>query len=476
MRKSILGCAAIAALGTGLGAVAAPAATEPHQLSLTIYNSDLALVQDVRSLAIAQGRQKLEFKDVSARIRPETVSLAAPDVSIVEQNFDYDLLTPEKLMEKAVGKQVQLVRIIPGTGAQTTETATVLSVNGGVVLKVGDHVEVLRQDDIPTRVIFDGIPPNLRAKPTLSVTVDSARAGPRPATLNYLTQGLSWKADYVALFDEPSSKMDLQGWVTLSNTSGVEYPEAKVQLVAGDVNLVGSEREYWQRRQMPANSVRRAGTGGPGGGGPAGGGTGPTSLADYYLYPLPGRTTVAQNQTKQVSFLDAQGVAAHRAYEYRAYWFQSLQEPAHADVAVEFANAGRAGLGHQLPAGIVRVYMKDVAGEPRFVGENRIDHTPEGSDISVKIGEAFDVTVQPTVVAQTSAGPYRSRYRMTYLVRNAKAQPVTVTIRQGGLWREGKVLDESLKSRRVDAYNLAWDVPVPAGGETTLSFTVDTGW
>lgn len=468
MRISVLGLAAAAAFFAGGGQAA-----EPGKLSLTVYNSDLALVQDIRSLSIGAGRQRLEFKDVSARIRPETVSLVAADVSIVEQNFDYDLLTPEKLMEKAIGKQVQIVRINPGNGAQVTETATVLSVNGGVVLKIGDRIEVLRQDDVPTRVIFDGIPQNLRAKPTLSVTVDSGKAGPRPATLSYLTNGLSWKADYVAMFDEGPGKLDLQGWVTLTNTSGVDYPDAAVQLVAGDVNLANNEQEYWQRRQMVRNnSVRRAGAGA--GGGPAE--TGPTSVADYYLYPLPGHTTVAENQTKQVSFLDAKGAAARKAYEYRAYWFETLQTPANADVAVQFSNASRAGLGHQLPAGIVRVYVRDQAGDPKFVGENRIDHTPQGSDISVKIGEAFDVTVQPTVVAQEGAGKTRSRYRMSYLVRNAKAQPVTVTVRQGGLWREGKVIEESLKSRRLDAYNLAWDVPVPANGETTLTFTVETGW
>ncbi len=462
MRRGVLGFAATAALWAG-----ASAAAEPNRLSLTIYNSDLALVQDIRTMPIGQGRQRLEFKDVSARIRPETVSLSASDVSIVEQNFDYDLLTPEKLMEKAVGKQVQIVRINPGTGAEKTETATVLSVNGGVVLKIGDRVEVLRQDAIPTRVIFDGIPENLRAKPTLSVTVDSAKAGPRPATLSYLTQGLSWHADYVALFDEGSSKLDLQGWVTLSNMSGVEYADAKVQLVAGDVNQAG---ESTYRPAVGVNSVRRGGTGGA-----TPGGTGPSALADYYLYPLPARTTVAQNQTKQVSFVDARGAQAHKAYEYRAYGFDSLQSPAHADVAVQFSNAQRAGLGHQLPAGVVRVYVRDAEGAPKFVGENRIAHTPEGSDISVKIGEAFDVTVQPTVVANTSARNERTRHRMSYLLRNATGRGVTVTLHQGGFWRDGKVIEESLKSRRVDAYDLAWDVPVPANGETTLTFTVEEG-
>lgn len=469
MRRAILAATAAAVL-VSPGPLSGAWAAEGQKLSLTIYNSDLALVQDVRDLNIPAGRSRQEFKDVSARIRPETVSLSAAGVGIVEQNFDYDLLTPDKLMEKAVGKQVQIVRINPGNGAQTTETATVLSVNNGVVLRIGDRIEVLRADDIPTRVIFDKIPENLRARPTLSVTVDSRSAGPRPATLSYLTNGLSWKADYVALFDETPGRLDLQGWVTLQNGSGADYPDAEVQLVAGDINLVRSEQEYFNRRRVQQQSSnRRAGTeaSGPGG---------PQSVADYYLYPLPARTTVAQNQTKQVSFLDVKGATAKKGYAYRAYGFETLQEPAQADVAVEFANSSAGGLGRQLPAGIVRVYVKDAAGEPKFVGENRIDHTPQGSEVAVKIGEAFDVTVQPTVVATERAGKSRTRYKMSYLVRNARSQPVTVTVRQGGLGRDGKVLDESLKNRRLDAYNLAWDVPVPANGEATLTFTVDTGW
>lgn len=458
-------------IAAAVAAFSAPAvAADAPGLSLTIYNSDLGLVQDVRSLDVAQGRSRLEFKDVSARIRPETVSLSAAGVAIVEQNFDFDLLTPAKLMEKAVGKQVQLVRINPGNGAQVTETATVLSVNEGVVLRVGERIEVLRQDDIPTRVIFDGIPENLRARPTLSVTVDSARAGARPVTLSYLTTGLSWKADYVALFDEPAGKLDVQGWVTLTNQSGVTYPAADVQLVAGDVNLVSSPQEYWQREQRAA-ATRRAGAQaaqpGPGG---------PQSLADYYLYPLAARTTVAQNQTKQVSFLDVKGAGARKAYEHRASGFHSSEQPEPADVAVLFSNSAAGGLGRQLPAGMVRVYMRDAAGEPKFVGENRIEHTPAGSDLSVKIGQAFDVTVQPTLGASEKISRTRTRYSMTYLVRNARSQPVTVTVRQGGLGRDGEVLRESLQSRRIDAYNLAWDVPVPANGETRLTFTVDTGW
>ena len=436
-----------------------------REVSVTIYNSDLALVEDARPLDLKAGRQKLEFKDVSAAIRPETVSLSAPGVTILEQNFDYDLLTPDKLMEKAVGQQVKIVRTNPGDGKETTEVATVLAANEGVVLKIGDRIEVLRDDGVPTRVIFDKVPETLRARPTLSVSVEAASAGQRQAKLSYLTSGLSWKADYVALFDEAKNALDLQGWITLSNTSGTPFENAKTQLVAGDVNQLNQNNGYRPpRRASPAmvSAGTESGTG--------------ERVADYYVYPLPERTTIASNQNKQVGFLSAQGVAAKKVYEARQDWFQSQAEPEKAVVAIQFSNARLAGLGSQLPAGTLRVYMRDAAGDPKFVGENAIGHTPAGSELSIKTGEAFDVSSQATLVAETKVSKTRSRYEMRYLLRNAKDQPVTVELRQGGLWRDGEVKAESLKSRRIDARTLGWSVPVPANGETVLTFTVETGW
>ena len=225
-------------------------------LSVTIYNADQALVDDVRRIDIAAGRQRLELKDVSSAIRPETVTLTGTGLSVVEQNFDFDLLTPQKMMEKAVGQQVQIVRTNPGNGAQTTETATVLSANEGVILKIGDRIEVLRDDGIPTRVIFGGVPITLRARPTLSVTVDSDHAGPRLIDLSYLTTGLSWKADYVALFDDAAGKLDLQGWITLTNQSGSGFENADTQLVAGTVALNANATPFYQRGQPVAGMVR----------------------------------------------------------------------------------------------------------------------------------------------------------------------------------------------------------------------------
>jgi hypothetical protein len=464
MRSVYLSLVTAAILGT---AQAAEVPLDSQKLSLTIYNADLALIQDSRSIDLQSGRTRLEFKDVSASIRPETVVLSSPGVTIVEQNFDFDLLTPAKLMEKAVGQQVQIVRINPGNGEQITETATVLSVNDGVVLKIGDRIEVLRADSVPTRVIFPKVPENLRARPTLSVNVQSSRAGRRDATLSYLSGGLSWKADYVALFDEKAGKVDMQGWVTLTNQSGTTYSNAQTQLVAGNLNLVNAQQPDWREMQRRQTMTMRAGG--------TEDGTKP-ALADYYLYPLAEKTTIAENQTKQVGFVDATGVTASKAYQYRADWFNSLPEPAHADVVVQFANSERTGLGSQLPAGIVRVYMRDVAGKPTFVGEDQIEHTPQGSELSIKTGEAFDVTIQPTVVKQERVTLFRSRYTMEYLIRSARKDGVSVEIKQAGLGRDGRVINESHKSTAVDAHTLKWSVPVPANGETKLTFTVEAGW
>lgn len=450
----------------GLAGMAHAQTVSAPKTSITIYNSNIALVEEVRDLDLIAGRQRLEFKDVSAQIRPETVSLSAPGVSIAEQNFDFDLLSPAKMMEKAVGKEVQIVRINPGNGQEVRETATVLSVNDGVVLKIGDRIEILRDDGVPTRVIFDKVPENLRARPTLSVSVDAARAGPRQGTLSYLTTGLGWKADYVAQFDEKAGKLDLQGWITLTNQSGTTFENAEAQLVAGSVNLTSGASAYQQnyRPQPPRGSMVSAGT--------EGGATG----ADYLIYPLPQRTTIAQNQTKQVGFLSATGVAASKLYQHRAYSFQSLTDPQNAEVAVNFANSTASGLGAALPAGIMRVYIRDVAGDPKFSGENNVSHTPQGSELSVKIGDAFDVTVQPTLVSSERISDRHSRYVMSYLVRNARAEPIKVRLLQGGLYREFRVSKESLPGRKLDASTNEWTVPVTANGETALTFTVDNRW
>jgi hypothetical protein len=452
-------------IGIALGLLTAfPAWPADHDVSVTIYTNDLALVQDHRTVTLTGGRQRIEFPNVSAEIRPETVSLAASGLTILEQNFDFDLLTPAKLMEKAVGQEVTLVRVTPGTGAETREKALVLATNGGVVLKIGDHIEVLRDDGLPVRVIFDKVPDNLRARPTLSVTVNGARASVEPAILSYLTPGLGWRADYVALFNEADSKIDVQGWVTLTNSSGTTYEDAKTLLVAGSPNLSSGNAQWTPRPVRQRTTLVEAGTE-----------SGSRErLGDFYLYPLAERTTIANLQTKQVSFLDVHGVPAEHGYEFRNAWLGTSETPLSAKSVYKFSTGAHAGLGDQLPAGTLRFYMRDKLGDPQFIGESAIDHTPMGSVLSLATGDAFDVKVQPTVVKRTSLGQLRWQTDMRYKLSNALARPVTLTVLQAGLWGDTRILSESQKSTRRSADVAEWAVPVPANGSSELTASFET--
>lgn len=481
VRRRRLACAAVLLLAGAAGSApaqtptapqsapqSAPNPTDARRLAITIYNENLALVEERRQLDLPAGRSRQEFRDVSAAIRPETVSLTAEGVAIVEQNFDYDLLTPDKLMQEAVGQQITVVRTNPGSGTETREVATVLAANGGVVLRIGDRIEVLRDDGVPTRVIFDRVPVNLRARPTLSVTLEADRPGRREVVLSYLSTGLAWRADYVALFDETAGRIDLQGWITLTNQTGTGFADADIQLVAGQLNLLSGQgynrRGGYYPPPPPPPPGRRAGTET---------GQGPR-VGDYYLYPLPRRTSVEQNQTKQVGFLDARGVTGRRIYYHRSDELQSVEQPRSVDVALEFSNARSAGLGQQLPSGVVRVYQRDSSGDPKFIGENTIAHTPAGSELAIKTGEAFDVTVQPTLVKQERMDAWRTRHTLRYDFRNARDAPVTVQFRQGQTYRSARILQTSQAARQVDARTFGWDVRLPANGATSLTFTIET--
>jgi hypothetical protein len=444
----------------------APAVGADRTLAVTIYADDLALVQDRRDIEIKGGGQRIEFQDVSAQIRPETASLTAGDISIVEQNFDFDLLTPAKLMEKAVGHEVTIVRVNTATGAETREVAQVLATNGGVVLKIGQRIEVLRDDGLPVRVIFDKVPENLRARPTLSVTVIGGRAGTRPATLSYLTPGLGWRADYVALYNEADGKIDVQGWVTLTNSSGVTYDDAQTLLVAGSPTQVdgGGRQPNYYRGLQPRATLQQAGTE-----------SGSRErLGDYYLYPLAERTTIANLQTKQVSFLDVHGVPAEHGYEFRNHWLGTSETPQSAKSIYSFSTSAHAGLGDQLPAGVLRFYMRDKRGDPQFIGESRIDHTPMGSTLSLATGDAFDVKVRAVVEKRTRLSTFDWQSDMRYELSNALPRPVTVKLLQEGLWGDSRVTAESQKSTRRNAETAEWAVTVPANGKASLTATFDT--
>lgn len=475
-----------------------PDATAQGDVSVTIYNNGLGLVQDVRQLNIASGRSTIAFPDVSAQIRPETLSFAAEGTGIVEQNFDFDLLTPQKLMEKAIGQTVTLVRTNPATGQETRERATVLSTAGGVVIQVGDRIEVLRDDGLPVRVIFDRVPPNLRARPTLSVTVESRRGGTRPASIRYLTPGLGWSSDYVALYDEAKSTIDMQGWVTLTNSTGTTFHTANTLLVAGNPNSGGGSPVYRGRYVPPPPPGREMVPGTET--------ANREQLGDFYLYPIGERTTIANNQTKQVSFLDVQGVPARRVYGRTVGWLASDSQPVNVQSQIAFSSSRDGGLGDALPAGTVRFYQRDRAGNPQFIGENGIGHTPMGSELTLSTGDAFDVFVQAEVERRDriTGDEYErsSRYRVTingeevrtiqidravdywrttmrYTLTNAKSTPVDVELVQGGLdygwWtHDFRVVSEDVPGVQLNADRRKYVITVPANGKREVRVTYET--
>jgi len=488
---------ALLALGMAALPLTASAQTDPlgetrqGDVSVTIYNNGTTLVQDIRTIPIARGRSQIAFPDVSAMIRPETLSFAADNTAIVEQNFDFDLLTPQKLMEKAVGQTVTLIRTNPATGQETTQRAEVLSTVGGVVIRVNDRIEVLRDDGLPVRVIFDEVPPNLRARPTLSVTLDSTSAGSRPASIRYLTPGLGWSSDYVALFDEANGTVDMQGWVTLTNTTGTTFTQANTLLVAGDADG-GYDGGYAPpRRDLISAGTETADR---------------ERLGDFYLYPIAERTTIANNQTKQVSFLDVQGVPARRTYGTTRSWLGTDDAPRNVDTAISFSSSREGGLGDALPAGTVRFYQRDTAGSPQFIGENSIDHTPMGSVLSLRTGNAFDVFLQAEVESrqQITAAEYErsARYRvieagevvrevevdravdyfrttMRYTFTNAKPEPVEVELVQDGLdygwWAQDyRVVSEDVPGEQQNAGTRRYRVTVPANSERVVRVTYET--
>ena len=456
-------------------------------VAVTIYANNTALIQDTRQITLPAGVSRQEFPDVSSEIRPATVRLSADGTTIVEQNYDYDLLSPRALMDKAVGQTITIVRTNSATGAETREQARVLASNDGVILQIGSRIEVLRDDGLPVRVVFDSLPPNLRARPTLSITLDAKSGGRRPVTISYLTGGLSWSADYVALLDEGKSTIDVQGWITLGNGGGTTYVDADTLLVAGGPGGNSS------RGQGLAPGTR-AGTQT----------AGRARLGDFYLYPLGHRTTIAANQQKQVSFLSVGGVAARKLYVFRNGWMGSDEEPRSADTVIGFSTAREGGLGDALPAGTVRVYMRDAKGQPQFVGENGIGHTPMGSQLAIKAGEAFDVKVKlaidkrekilsdewertaryrikvqgaPTRTVEESRSVTYWRTAMSYVLTNARPEPVTVDVSQTGLgnsWEDTRVSSESQPGEQRSLDERVWHVRVPANGTATLTATFDT--
>jgi hypothetical protein len=438
-------------------------------VAITIYNDNLALIKDQRKLQLKPGVSTLAFRDVSAMMRPETAllrSLSAPgSLSVQEQNFDFDLLTPQALLQKYVGQDVTVIRTNPATGIDTSESAQVLAANSGVVLKIGNRIET----GMPGRIVYDGVPRNLRDRPTLVMMLDNDGKAQHDVELSYLSSGLGWRADYVVELNPADDKLDISGWVTLTNTSGATYRNAKLQLVAGDVNrarqsvmVTGSRiKAAPMAAAKPSGMVEE-------------------SLFEYHLYTLGHPTTIAENQTKQVALLSAAGVPARKELLLRGsdYYYQSsvgdLGQKIKIGVFVEFDNREANQLGMPLPKGIIRVYKKDAAGNAQFIGEDNIDHTPKNEKVRLKLGDAFDVTADKKQTDFKKVGG-NSKYNYVYesayeiVLKNAKKEAVVVTVQEPmpGDWQ---ILSESHPHTKGASNAAVWKVSVPAGGSTSLVY------
>ena len=448
-------------------------------LAVTIYNDNLALVKDTREVRLPKGPAKLAFQEVSAQIRPETASLrnltTARDFWVAEQNFDFDLLTPQKLLEKYVGEQVTVVRSLPaadGSGAkEVREEATVLATNAGTILQFADRIET----SFPGRIIFPKVPGNLRARPTLVISLHSGAERAQQLELSYLTGGLSWRADYVANLAPDEKTLDLSGWVTLTNQSGAAYPNATLQLVAGDVNRAQQRPERLlakadMARSMAAAAPRMA----------------EESLFEYHLYTLDRPTTLAVNQTKQVALLTASSVPVRKDYllQGQNYYYSGsygdLGEKQKVGVFLEFDNKESSRLGMPLPKGILRVYKRDSEGRAQFVGEDSLDHTPKNELVRLKLGDAFDVTARRKQTDYKSLGrqgKFGSVHESAFQVdlKNAKKEAVTVSLLEPlpGDW---ELLQESHPHTKEAAGTAKFRVTVPAEGSATLTYRVRVRW
>ena len=439
------------------------------ELSITVYNSDIALVRDVRNLQLARGAANLRFMDIAATVNPATVhfrSLTEPQqVSVLEQNYEYDLLEPDKLLRKYVGREVTLMRnrTENGTTRQEEVKALLLSYNGQPVWKIGNEIVTGMGAD---HIRFPELPETLYSRPTLIWTVQNDGAANHKVEASYLASRLAWNADYVLTVARDDKAADLNGWVTLVNNSGTGFRNAKLQLVAGDLNRVRQELG----KMMVQESRRDAAA-------PAANMT-QEAFSDYHLYTMQRKTTINNAQTKQVSLLEGTDVPTVKRYvvEGQNYYYHNHHHPGSpikdlVQVYYQFKNEAKSGLGIPMPAGVLRVYQQDSKGGVQFVGEDRIMHTPKDETLNIKIGNAFDVVCERKQIDFQKIAPsvYEFEYEIT--LRNHKATAVSVEVNEpiGGTWR---MVRSSHEWTKTAAWAAQFKVPVASDGTAVLKYRV----
>ena len=462
---------------TGLAANAAPQKEEARigtdqstgladqtDLNLTVYNSNIALVRDVRQLSFPAGAFRLKLMDIAATVNPATVhfrSLTDPEkLSVIEQNYEYDLLEPAKLLHKYVGKEVTLVRSYQENGTTKREEvkATLLADNNGPVWKIGnDIVTGLYAESYR----FPEVPANLYDRPTLLMSLENS--GPRRQQIeaSYLASNLSWNADYVLTVAREDKSADLDGWVTLTNNSGTAFHNARLQLVAGDVNRV---QQNFQAGVAEARAMSKA--------------VAPQfqqeNFSEYHLYTLGRKTSVEDKESKQISLLAGTGVPVEKIFAVngQGFYYRNRQNPGSplkdpVMVYYKFKNEEKAGLGMPLPAGNIRVYQRDSRGGVLFAGEDHIEHTPKDESVTVHIGNAFDVVAERKQTDYKRIDDHTWEMEFEITIRNHKDIPIVVQVNEpiGGDWR---MLESTYKAEKTSAFSAQFKVPVDKNGASVL--------
>ncbi|HET9957256.1 MAG TPA: DUF4139 domain-containing protein [Polyangiaceae bacterium] len=444
-------------------------ASQRKNVSLTVYNQDLGLVREVRQLSgLPIGRMALEYRDVASTIQPETVhirALSGPGtLSVLEQNYRYDLLTPQTLLEKYVGKDVRVYRYHQNSGREDVTDARLLSVAGNPVLSINREITF----DYGGRFAFPTLPENLIEKPTLFWLLDG-KSAKQEVEVTYLAGGLNWSADYVAVLDDNEQRADLRGWVTLVNQSGSSYKDADLKLVAGNVNRVAPARDMVAMESRKVMAAPRAAQ------------FAEEGLLEYHLYSLGRKTDVLNNEQKQVALVEAKGIGIEKKFTFsgETYWFRqpdaTPRKNQKVGVYLEFENNQKNQLGMPLPKGVVRVYKADSTGSQQFVGEDSIDHTPRDERVRIKLGEAFDVVADRKQVRYTVLGECSSESTWEIEFRNHKDTAITIEDLEPASG-DYNVVSSSQPAERKDANTFKFDVKVPARGKTRLNYVVRVRW
>jgi hypothetical protein len=431
-------------------------------IAITIYNSDLGLVKDVRRLVVDRGILNLNFEGVASRIDPTSVHIRSLDdadaLEVLEQNFEYDLISPEKLMEKYLGRQVELVDLIDNK--EVRKDARLMGNQGGYVYEMDGKIAINPRG----RVVLPDLPEGLISKPTLVWMLRNERDS-HTVEASYLTTGISWRSNYVVVLSKDDDKADLSGWVTINNQSGATYADAAVKLVAGDVNRVRQPKANMAVYKLEAKAGRASQFE-------------EQAFFEYHLYTLQRRSTIKDKQTKQISLLDAAGASVTKSYVYQSrfsYWFRAAHDPdksTKVGVYISLENSEQNHMGMPLPKGTVRVYKKDADAALQFIGEDAIDHTPTDETVRVKLGDAFDIVGerrQTNYKVLDSGHLYESSYSIE--LRNHKEEDVIVSVVEliPGDW---EITQKSHAFEKETSSRVRFDIPVARKATAELTYTI----